>query len=111
MGVTRRTDRAARRGRLPDEVRSAAVRAWISFSFTLVSVMVTLLASLADGWLFVPAVLVTALGFFASTWCLLEIWIARQIAAQRVWSSDAHPAWTPQGGPGRPPRGHRPRPA
>ncbi|MGK4584541.1 hypothetical protein [Kitasatospora sp. HPMI-4] len=75
---------SAARRRLPDEVRSAAVRAWLSFSCTLVTLMVATLASYAGSWLLAPALLATALGVFGTAWCLLEIFISRQIAAQRV---------------------------
>ncbi|WP_045303634.1 hypothetical protein [Saccharothrix sp. ST-888] len=75
---------SAARRRLPDEVRSAAVRAWLSFSCTLVSLMVATLASYARSWLLAPALLATGLGVFGTAWCLLEILISRQIAAQRL---------------------------
>ncbi|WP_457033893.1 hypothetical protein [Kitasatospora sp. P5_F3] len=74
---------ARRRRRLPDEVRSAAVRAWMFFSCTLISLIVATLASYARSWLLTPALMATALGVFGTAWCLLEILISRQIAAQR----------------------------
>ncbi|AXI76623.1 hypothetical protein [Peterkaempfera bronchialis] len=111
MGVSRRTE-GTRRRRLPDEVRAAAVRAWLSFAFTLVCLMVTVLASLAGTWVLLPALLVTALGVLTSTWCLLDIWIARQVAAQRTWGTGTGTAWANAAGTGRPPRRRRhPRPA
>jgi hypothetical protein len=112
MGVSHRSDRAyRRRRRLPDEVRSAAVRAGLAFAFTLVCVMVTILSSLARSWMFLPAVVMTALGVFTSTWCLLEIWIARQIAAQRTWGSGTAIAPSNAAGGGRSPQAPRnPRP-
>ncbi|WP_280701252.1 hypothetical protein [Kitasatospora sp. GP82] len=75
---------SAARRRLPDEVRSAAVRAWLIFSCTLVSLMVAVVASYGHSWLLTPALLTTGLGVFGTLWCLLEILISRQIAAQRL---------------------------
>lgn len=112
MAVTRGTRQGAVRRRLPDEVRTAAVRAGLSFAFTFVCLMVTILASLADTWMLVPALLVTAVAVLVSTWSLLEIWIARQVAAQRDWGSGTTTAWAGAAGAGRPARRRRhPHPA
>ncbi|MEV7601967.1 hypothetical protein AB0O91_31835 [Kitasatospora sp. NPDC089797] len=73
-----------RRRRLPDEVRSAAVRAVLCLAFTLVGVVVATLASYAGSWLMTPALLAMGLGVFGTMWCLLEILISRQVAAQRM---------------------------
>lgn len=73
-----------RRRRLPDEVRAAAVRAVLSFSFTLVGVVVATLASYAGSWLMTPALMAMGLGVFGTMWCLLEILVSRQVAAQRM---------------------------
>ncbi|WP_377272585.1 hypothetical protein [Peterkaempfera sp. SMS 1(5)a] len=111
MGVTHSRSTATRR-RLPDEVRSAAVRAVVSFAFTLVCLMVTVLASLAGGWILVPVLLVTAVAVLLSVWTALEIWIARQVAAQRDWGSGSTTAWAGAAGAGRPSRHRRhPHPA
>ncbi|MGW4898456.1 hypothetical protein ACWEQL_40405 [Kitasatospora sp. NPDC004240] len=69
---------------MPDEVRSAAVRAVLCLAFTLVWIMVATLASYAGRGLLTPALLAMALGVFGTAWCLLEIVISRQIAAQRM---------------------------
>ncbi|MER5866771.1 hypothetical protein [Kitasatospora sp. NPDC002040] len=74
---------ARRRRRLPDRVRAAAVRAWMFFSCTLISLIVATLASYARSWLITPALMATAVGVFGTVWCLLEILISRQIAAQQ----------------------------
>ncbi|WP_345696116.1 hypothetical protein [Kitasatospora terrestris] len=71
------------RRRLPDEVRAAAVRAGLAVAFTLVAVIVALLASYGHSPLLTPALMVMALGVFAVAWCLLDVAITRQIAAQR----------------------------
>ncbi|GAA2151534.1 hypothetical protein GCM10009760_46990 [Kitasatospora kazusensis] len=75
---------SAVRRRLPDEVRSAAVRAWLYLSCTVVALLVAGLASIARSPLLTPALLATALGVFGTAWGLLDIVIARQIAAQRL---------------------------
>ncbi|MFI8085684.1 hypothetical protein ACIF6L_33460 [Kitasatospora sp. NPDC086009] len=73
-----------RRRRLPDEVRAAAVRAVLCLSFTLVGLVVAALGSYADSWLMTPALMAMGLGVFGTMWCLLEILISRQVAAQRM---------------------------
>ncbi|MGW3042643.1 hypothetical protein ACWC9T_21965 [Kitasatospora sp. NPDC001159] len=73
-----------RRRRLPDEVRAAAVRAVLCLAFTLVGVVVATLASYAGSWLMTPALMAMGLGVFGTMWCLLEILISRQVAAQRM---------------------------
>ncbi|MQS15359.1 hypothetical protein F7Q99_24590 [Streptomyces kaniharaensis] len=73
-----------RRRRLPDEVRTAIVRAVLCLAFTLVGVVVATLASYAGSWLMTPALMAMGLGVFGTTWCLLEILISRQVAAQRL---------------------------
>ncbi|MDH6710260.1 uncharacterized membrane protein (DUF485 family) [Kitasatospora sp. MAA19] len=104
-----------RRRRLPDEVRAAAVRAVLCLSFTLVGVVVATLASYADSWLMTPALMAMGLGVFGTMWCLLEILISRQVAAQRLRApGSAHPmagsrtpdplAARPLPRPGGPPR-------
>ncbi|GAB7187565.1 hypothetical protein ATKI12_7396 [Kitasatospora sp. Ki12] len=82
-----------RRRRLPDEVRAAAVRAVLSLAFTLVGVVVATLASYAGSWMLTPALMAMGLGVFATMWCLLEILISRQVAAQRMRApgSATHP--------------------
>ncbi|BFV60435.1 hypothetical protein KCMC57_up55390 [Kitasatospora sp. CMC57] len=80
---------ARRRRRLPDEVRAAAVRAWMFLSCTLISLIVATLASYASSWLLAPALMATALGVFGTAWGLLEILISRQIAAQQQRGPDS----------------------
>ncbi|GAA4992441.1 hypothetical protein [Kitasatospora paranensis] len=74
---------SAVRRRLPDEVRAAAVRAWLSFSLTLVALTVAVLASYAHSRLLPLSLFGMGLGVFGTVWSLLEILISRQIAAQR----------------------------
>ncbi|MFJ8627747.1 hypothetical protein ACIRD3_33605 [Kitasatospora sp. NPDC093550] len=81
-----------RRRRLPDEVRAAAVRAVLSLAFTLVGVVVATLASYAGSSMLAPALMAMGLGVFATMWCLLEILVSRQVAAQRMRApGSAHP--------------------
>ncbi|MCX5214049.1 hypothetical protein OG689_33120 [Kitasatospora sp. NBC_00240] len=75
---------SAKRRRLPDEVRSAAVRAVICLACTLVGLIVAVLASYAHSGALTPALMAMGLGVFGTAWCLLEILISRQIAAQRA---------------------------
>ncbi|GGV31191.1 hypothetical protein GCM10010495_54590 [Kitasatospora herbaricolor] len=75
---------SAKRRRLPDEVRSAAVRAVICLACTLVGLIVAVLASYAHSGALTPALTAMGLGVFGTAWCLLEILISRQIAAQRA---------------------------
>ncbi|MEV6978267.1 hypothetical protein [Kitasatospora sp. NPDC093806] len=83
---------ARRRRRLPDEVRTAVVRAVLCLSFTLVGLVVATLSSYADSWLMTPALMAMGLGVFGTMWCLLEILISRQVAAQRMRGpNSAHP--------------------
>ncbi|MFI6157990.1 hypothetical protein ACIBCA_35500 [Kitasatospora sp. NPDC051170] len=94
-----------RRRRLPDEVRAAAVRAVLSFSFTLVGMVVATLASYAGSGLLTPALMAMGLGVFGTAWCLLEILISRQVAAQRLRAPAA-----PRPQPYRAPEPLAPRP-
>ncbi|MFF1909268.1 hypothetical protein [Kitasatospora sp. NPDC058218] len=97
---------AARRRRLPDEVRAAVVRAVLCLAFTLVGLLIATLASYADSWLMTPALMAMGLGVFGTMWCLLEILISRQIAAQRMRGPNAA---SPMSG-SRAPGGARPVP-
>ncbi|WP_329561809.1 hypothetical protein [Kitasatospora sp. NBC_01266] len=75
---------AAARRRMPDEVRAAAVRTVLFLAFTLVSLTVATMASLAHAKKTLTVMLlVSGVGVFGIAWCLLEIVISRQIAAQR----------------------------
>ncbi|MFI9788440.1 hypothetical protein ACIHEI_33750 [Kitasatospora sp. NPDC051984] len=72
-----------RRSRLPDEVRAAAVRAGLAFAFTVVTVIVAVLASWSHTTLIVPALATMAMGVFILAWCLIDIVVSRQVAASR----------------------------
>ncbi|MDY0816019.1 hypothetical protein [Kitasatospora purpeofusca] len=99
---------ARRRRRLPDEVRIAVVRAVLCLAFTLVGIVVAALSSYADSWLMTPALMAMGLGVFGTMWCLLEILISRQVAAQRVRAPNSA---SPMGGsrtPAGPPQYRQP---
>lgn len=73
----------ARRYRLPDPVREAAVRAVIIVALTLVQGMVAVLCTLAGSWLAFPMVLSTVASTVAATWGVLDVWVTRQVWRQR----------------------------
>ncbi|WFB06320.1 hypothetical protein LRS74_04125 [Streptomyces sp. LX-29] len=73
----------ARRRRLADPVRTAAVRAVVIIAVTLVQAMIAALCTLAGAWLAFPAVLLTVAGTIASTWGVLDVWVTRQVWNQR----------------------------
>ncbi|MEU1786430.1 hypothetical protein ABZ553_11270 [Streptomyces sparsogenes] len=77
------TEEPARRHRLPDPVRTAAVRAVIIVAVTLVQAMVAVLSALAGSWLAFPAVLTTVASTILATWGVLDVWVTRQVWKQR----------------------------
>ncbi|MBD3006787.1 MULTISPECIES: hypothetical protein [unclassified Streptomyces] len=77
------TEEPARRRRLPDPVRTAAVRAVIIIAVTLVEVMVALLCTLAGTWSAFPVVLATVASTVVATWGVLDVWVTRQVWRQR----------------------------
>ncbi|MER7708731.1 hypothetical protein ABTX81_38375 [Kitasatospora sp. NPDC097605] len=99
---------ARRRRRLPDEVRRAVVRAVLCLSFTLVGIVVATLSSYADSWLMTPALMAMGVGVFGTMWCLLEILISRQVAAQRMRAPNSASPMAGSRAPAAPPRPRRP---
>lgn len=71
------------RPRLPDPVRTAAVRAVIIIALTLSQLVVVLLCTLAGSWLALPVLVSTIASTVAATWAVLDIWITRQAWRQR----------------------------
>lgn len=69
--------------RLPDPVRSAAVRAGLIASFTLIESIVALLGVVSGTWVAVPAVLCTVLSTVGATWAAVDVWVTRQVWNQR----------------------------
>ncbi|MFF8019167.1 hypothetical protein [Streptomyces sp. NPDC007929] len=73
----------ARRRRLPDPVRTAAVRAVLLIAVTLIQAMVAFLCTLAGSWLAFPMVISSVVSTIAATWGALDVWVTRQVWNQR----------------------------
>lgn len=73
----------ARRRRLPDPVRTSAVRAVIIIAVTLIQAMVAFLCTLAGSWLAFPMVLSSVASTVVATWGALDVWVTRQVWNQR----------------------------
>ncbi len=71
------------RRRLPDPVRTAAVRAVILGSLTMISTMVAFFCTIAGSSLAFPMVLGSVGGTVVSTWGVLDVWVTRQVWNQR----------------------------
>lgn len=76
-------DEPARRRRLPDPVRTAAVRAGLIVAVTLVLAMTAFLCTLAGSWLAFPMVLSSVASTVVATWAVLDVWVTRQVWNQR----------------------------
>ncbi|MFF4763234.1 hypothetical protein [Streptomyces sp. NPDC001292] len=73
----------ARRRRLPDPVRAAAVRAVLIVSVTLIQAVVAFLFSVSGSWLAFPMLLSSVAGTVVATWAALDVWVTRQVWNQR----------------------------
>ncbi|MBV7695600.1 hypothetical protein [Streptomyces sp. TRM70350] len=73
----------AKRRRLPDPVRTAAVRAVLIIAVTLIQAMVAFLCTLAGSWLAFPMVLSSIASTVVATWSVLDVWVTRQVWNQR----------------------------
>jgi len=73
----------ARRRRLPDPVRTAAVRAVLIIAVTLTQAVVAFLCTLAGSWLAFPVVLSSVASTVVATWAALDVWVTRQVWNQR----------------------------
>ncbi|MDX2693980.1 hypothetical protein Sipo8835_42270 [Streptomyces ipomoeae] len=69
--------------RLPDPVRTAAVRAVLIIAVTLIQAMVAFLSTLAGSWLAFPMVLSSVASTVMATWGVLDVWVTRQVWNQR----------------------------
>ena len=76
-------EESARRRRMPDPVRTAAVRAVLIIAVTLIQAMVAFLCTLAGSWLAFPMVLSSVASTVVATWGALDIWVTRQVWNQR----------------------------
>ncbi|MGC9380316.1 hypothetical protein [Streptomyces sp. MH13] len=77
------TEEPARRRRLPDPVRTAAVRAVLVVAVTLIMAMVAFLCTMAESWLAFPMVIGSVAGTVVATWGVLDVWVTRQVWHQR----------------------------
>ncbi|WP_327366177.1 hypothetical protein [Streptomyces sp. NBC_01217] len=73
---------AARR-RMPDPVRTAAVRAVLIMSLTIIQAMVALLSTVTGSWLAFPMMLSSVGSTVVATWSVLDVWVTRQVWNQR----------------------------
>lgn len=73
----------ARRRRLPDPVRTAAVRAVIIIAVTLIQAMVAFFCTMAGSWLAFPMVVSSIVSTVVATWGALDVWVTRQVWNQR----------------------------
>ncbi|MDQ0579686.1 hypothetical protein [Streptomyces rishiriensis] len=76
-------EESARRRRMPDPVRTAAVRAVLVIAATLVQAMVAFLCTLAGSWLAFPMVISSVVSTVLATWGALDVWVTRQVWNQR----------------------------
>lgn len=73
----------ARRRRMPDPVRTAAVRAVLIVAVTLTQATVAFLLAVAGSWLALPMALGAIAGTVVATWGVLDVLITRQTWNQR----------------------------
>jgi hypothetical protein len=71
------------RYRMPDPVRTAAVRAVIITSLTLIQAMIAFLGTVSTSWLAFPMVLSSVASTVVATWSVLDVWVTRQVWNQR----------------------------
>lgn len=77
------SEEPARRPRLPDPVRNAAVRAVLVISVTLIETVVAVLGAMSGTWITDPALLGTIVSTVAATWAVVDVWVTRQVWSQR----------------------------
>ncbi|WP_051836262.1 hypothetical protein [Streptomyces sp. NRRL F-2580] len=73
----------ARRLRMPDPVRTSAVRAVVIVAVTLTQATITFFLTLTGSWLALPMALCAIAGTIVATWGVLDVWITRQTWNQR----------------------------
>ncbi|MFE6624562.1 hypothetical protein [Streptomyces sp. NPDC057740] len=73
----------ARRPRMPDPVRTSAVRAVLIIAVTLIQAMVAFLCTMAESWLAFPMVISSVVSTVVATWSALDVWVTRQVWKQR----------------------------
>ncbi|MFD8815634.1 hypothetical protein ACFV23_30120 [Streptomyces sp. NPDC059627] len=73
----------AKRYRMPDPVRTAAVRAVIIIAVTLMLAMVAFFCTMAQSWLAFPMVVSSVASTVVATWSAVDVLVTRQVWAQR----------------------------
>ncbi|WP_370268361.1 hypothetical protein [Streptomyces sp. V4I8] len=76
-------EESAPRPRMPDPVRTSAVRAVLIIAVTMIQAMVALLCTLAGSWLAFPMVISSVVSTVVATWGALDVWVTRQVWKQR----------------------------
>ncbi|MEU6357176.1 hypothetical protein ABZ896_49095 [Streptomyces sp. NPDC047072] len=76
-------EETARRRRLPDPVRTSAVRAVLIIAVTLIQAMVAFLCTMAGSWLAFPMVISSVASTVVATWGAVDVWVTRQVWNQR----------------------------
>ncbi|WSK01687.1 hypothetical protein OG395_41415 [Streptomyces sp. NBC_01320] len=71
------------RRRMPDPVRTSAVRAVLIMSLTIIQAMVAFLATVTGSWLAFPMMLSSVGSTVVATWSVLDVWVTRQVWNQR----------------------------
>ncbi|MEU2264493.1 hypothetical protein ABZ557_30450 [Streptomyces sp. NPDC019645] len=71
------------RRRLPDPVRTAAVRAVIVTAVTMTQALMAFFFSVTGSWLAFPLVLSSVASTVGATWAVLDVWVTRQVWNQR----------------------------
>ncbi|GLF96469.1 hypothetical protein [Streptomyces yaizuensis] len=71
------------RRRMADPVRTAAVRAVLIVSLTMIQAMVAFFCTLAGSWLAFPMVVSSVASTVVATWAVLDVWVTRQAWHQR----------------------------
>lgn len=73
----------AERRRLPDPVRTAAVRSVLIIALTLIQALTAVLCTMAGSWLAFPMVISSVVSTIVATWGVLDVWVTRQVWNQR----------------------------
>ncbi|WP_432075946.1 hypothetical protein [Streptomyces wuyuanensis] len=84
-GVPRRlwVEEPVGRRRLPDPVRTAAVRAVIVTAVTMTQALTAFFFTVTGSWLAFPMVLSSVASTVGATWAVLDVWVTRQVWNQR----------------------------
>ncbi|MET9376749.1 hypothetical protein ABZX98_21800 [Streptomyces sp. NPDC002992] len=71
------------RRRMPDPVRTAAVRAVLLTSVTLIQATMAFFFAVTNSWLAFPLLLTSVGSTVVATWSVLDVWVTRQVWRQR----------------------------